>query len=244
MFVTLTILSFELTFWLFNGFLIFIEQEHVTFFDKYRNQKDKPKVNFVRQPDLVHKIISLTIKQQISLILLTPILYYLLNLRGKLIILEEIPSYSTVAWHLFIFIISEDALFFWSHYLLHTPFLMRTVHSKHHEFKQPVGVTSLLSHPIESFLGNNLPVFLMPILLKEKHLFTILIWISLRVLQTVNAHCGYDFPFFNPRIWLPGLHGGSLFHDYHHKYGKDNYGSFFTLWDRLMGTYRSLETSN
>jgi methylsterol monooxygenase len=100
-------------------------------------------------------------------------------------------------------------------------------------------VVSVLGHPLEGLIGNQIPVFLLPALLPHKHLFTICVWIVLRVYQTVNAHSGYDLPILNPKYWLPWIHGGAEMHDHHHCHGKDNYGSFFTFWDRLVGTYKN-----
>lgn len=232
------LLSFELPFWIFNGYLLYIQSEYSDQFEKYRLQKRKPKLNSKQQPEMFNTIIRQTIGQQIVMILATPLIYYLLKWRG-LEISATLPDLKTMILHLLIFIFSEDALFFWSHYLLHTKFLFNTVHYRHHKFYQPIGLTSVLAHPVESFVGNQVPVWLAPIFTPNKHMITISIWVVIRVLQTVNAHCGYNLPYVNPRKFLPWLHGGAEMHDYHHRKVEGNYGSFFTLWDRLMGTYRT-----
>ena len=68
--------TFELVFWLCNSFLIFIEIYDIPSIDKYRIQKHKKKLRF--QPDMIKLIIKGTIRHQISTILLTPLLYYIL----------------------------------------------------------------------------------------------------------------------------------------------------------------------
>jgi len=69
------------------------------------------------------------------------------------------------------------------------------------------------------------------------HLLTLWLWVVLRVLETVEAHSGYHFP-WSPSNFLP-LYGGSDFHDYHHRvlYTKSgNYASTFVYMDWLFGT--------
>lgn len=231
--------AFEIVFWLLNGFLIFIEAYDFPCIDQYRLQKSKKKLRL--QNDMVQLIIKATIRNQITTIFLTPLLYYILTYFGHIELYGERPPWSTILFQLTLFILSEDAIFYWTHYLLHTRWLYKHIHKQHHIFKQPTGVVSVLSHPIEN-LQNQVSVWFMPALLKEKHIFTLCLWIVIRVYQTVNAHCGYNFPYFTTQYWFPWVMSGPLAHDYHHEYGKDNYGSFFNIWDRLMGTHR-LSTS-
>ncbi|CAF2395882.1 unnamed protein product [Rotaria sp. Silwood2] len=232
--------TFEFVFWLCNGFLIFIESFDFPSIDKYRIQKNKTKLRF--QPDIIQLMIKETIRHQISIILLTPLLYYIINYFGHLDIRGPRPSWLTIIYQLVLFILSEDAIFFWTHYLFHTPWLYKNIHKKHHIYKQPTGVVSVLSDPIEG-LQNQLSIWFMPVLLKEKHIFTLCIWIAIRVYQTVNAHSGYNLPYVSTQYWVPWIMSGALAHDFHHEHGKWNYGSFFNIWDRLMGTHRLSKTT-
>jgi sterol desaturase/sphingolipid hydroxylase (fatty acid hydroxylase superfamily) len=227
--------TFEFVFWLCNSFLIFIEMYDFPSIDKYRIQKSKKKLRF--QPDIIQLMIKETVRHQASIIILIPLLYYVLNYFGHLDMHGPRPSWLTIIYQLILFILSEDAIFFWTHYLFHTPWLYKTIHKKHHVYKQPTGVVSVLSDPFEG-LQNQLSVWFMPVLLKEKHIFTLCIWIAIRVYQTVNAHSGYNLPYVSTQYWFPWIMSGALAHDFHHQHGKWNYGSFFNIWDRLMGTHR------
>ena len=230
---------FELVFWLCNGFLMTIELVDIPSIDQYRIQKSKNKLRL--QPDMVKLMIKETVRHQISIILLTPLLYYVLNYFGRVDVRGAWPSGSTMLYQLVLFILAEDAIFFWTHYLLHTRWLYARIHKKHHVYKQPTGIVSVLSHPIEG-LQNQLAVWFMPALLNDKHVCTLCIWVAIRVYQTVNAHSGYNLPYVSTQYWLPWIMSGALGHDFHHQHGKWNYGSFFNLWDRLMGTHK-LSTS-
>ncbi|KAF2556659.1 hypothetical protein F2Q68_00013014 [Brassica cretica] len=143
---------------------------------------------------------------------------------------------------LFYFII-EDFVFYWGHRILHTKWLYKTVHSVHHEYATPFGLTSEYAHPAEIlFLG--FATIVGPAL-TGPHLITLWLWMVLRVLETVEAHCGYHFP-WSLSNFLP-LYGGADFHDYHHRllYTKSgNYSSTFVYMDWIFGTdkgYRRLK---
>ncbi|CAF0975642.1 unnamed protein product [Rotaria sp. Silwood1] len=233
------IATYEIVFWLCNSFLIYIEIFDIPSIDQYRIQKQKKKLRF--QSDIVHLMIQQTIHHQISLFFLTPVLYYIFNYFGHVDVQGVRPSWSTILFQIGLFILSEDTIFFWTHYLLHTPWLYKNIHKKHHVYKQPTGVTAVLSDPIESII-NQFAVWFMPILLKETHIFTICLWAAIRVYQTILAHSGYDFPYISTQYWFPDLMPGALAHDFHHQHGKWSYGSFFSIWDHIMGTHR-LSTS-
>lgn len=67
----------------------------------------------------------------------------------------------------------------------------------------------------------------MPAMLWADHLFTLWLWTALRVVQVIECHSGYNFP-WSMNNWLPGW-GGAEFHDYHHMTFSGNYASTF-IW--------------
>jgi len=231
--------TYEIVFWLWNSFLIYIEIHDIPSIDQYRIQKHKKKLRF--QPDIVHLMIKETILHKTSSILLSPILYYIFTYFGHVEIHGTRPPWSTILYQLVLFILSEDTIFFWTHYLFHTPWLYKNIHKKHHVYKQPTGVTAVLSDPIET-IQTQFAFWFMPMFVRETHIFTLCLWITIRVYQTIIAHSGYNFPYISTQYWLPELMPGAIAHDFHHQHGKWNYGSFFSIWDRLMGTHR-LSTS-
>lgn len=71
-------------------------------------------------------------------------------------------------------------------------------------YATPFGLTSEYAHPAEIlFLG--FATFIGPAL-TGPHLITLWLWVVLRVIETVEAHCGYHFP-WSPSNFLP-LYGG------------------------------------
>ncbi|THG13620.1 hypothetical protein TEA_024056 [Camellia sinensis var. sinensis] len=128
-------------------------------------------------------------------------------------------------------------------WILHTKWLYKHVHSVHHEYATPFGLTSEYAHPAEIlFLG--FATIIGPVI-TGPHLITLWLWMVVRVLETVEAHCGYHFP-WSLSNFLP-LYGGADFHDYHHRllYTKSgNYSSTFIYMDWIFGTdkgYRRLK---
>lgn len=155
-----------------------------------------------------------------------------------------LPSWKVVAFQIASYFILEDFIFYWGHRILHTKWLYKHIHSVHHEYATPFGLTSEYAHPAEIlFLG--FATFFGPGI-TGPHLFTLWLWMILRVLETVEAHCGYDFPWSFSKLFP--LYGGADFHDYHHRllYTKSgNYASTFTYMDWIFGTdkgYRKLKS--
>ncbi|KAE8653266.1 hypothetical protein Csa_023317 [Cucumis sativus] len=75
------------------------------------------------------------------------------------------------------------------------------------KYATPFGLTSEYAHPAEIlFLG--FATIIGPAL-TGPHLFTLWLWMVVRVLETVEAHCGYDFP-WSPSNFIP-LYGVLIF---------------------------------
>lgn len=73
-------------------------------------------------------------------------------------------------------------------------------------------------------------------LLFAKHLHVVTLWWYLvaRLLQVVDAHSGYDFP-WSLRHFLP-FWAGAEFHDHHHMNFVGNYATSFRWCDWMFGT--------
>ncbi|KAF7729019.1 C-4 sterol methyl oxidase [Apophysomyces ossiformis] len=156
-----------------------------------------------------------------------------------------------------IFFVVEDFFHYVAHRLLHQPWLYRKVHKVHHQYAAPFGIASEYAHPVETCLFN-VVVMSGPLIYHaitkhflylgsewDLHLFTVLAWGTLRLLQAIDSHSGYDFP-WSLRQFIP-FWAGSDHHDYHHQAFTGNYASSFRWWDYIFGTdkkyreYRKLQ---
>jgi sterol desaturase/sphingolipid hydroxylase (fatty acid hydroxylase superfamily) len=148
--------------------------------------------------------------------------------------MASFPSTSTIVWQIAACLLVEDFMFYWSHRLLHMPFLFKHIHKVHHRYHATIGLASEYAHPLEFYFGNLLPTTMGPALVKA-HLVTYFIWIGIRLAKTCEAHCGYRFP-FSPFQFLPFANPAPA-HEYHHSRGINScYGSFLCFWDTLCGT--------
>jgi len=146
---------------------------------------------------------------------------------------RELPGLLEVLWNLAVAVAVNDTLFYWAHRLLHHRSIYRFIHKQHHEFRTNVGIASEYAHPVEVILANFIPTF-GGLAVVGTHFVTLWIWVAIRILETVDAHSGYDFP-FAPHNLLGFLSGASR-HDYHHSHNKGCFGAFTIFWDRLCGT--------
>ncbi|GMI18739.1 hypothetical protein TrLO_g14362 [Triparma laevis f. longispina] len=215
--------------------------KHFKLFEQYLIQ-DKAKTPFDQNKKLFRKVwidtfLNHFVKIPLSLFLSYPLLSKFLNLDRSTAF--EMPLLKLLSYQIIIAALLEDALFYWSHRALHHPYLFKTIHSKHHKFHNLTAypIASEYTHPIESLVGNILPVLAGPLVL-GMNLASTQIWLWIRMLKTCDAHCGYDLP-FSPFGWYP-LNSARR-HDFHHEKGVGSFGSFFVLWDQFCGTDEAYE---
>lgn len=136
-----------------------------------------------------------------------------------------IPELSLLAGHLLAYFLLQDTLFYWSHRTFHRPWMFRHFHFLHHRFVYVRGPVAEYSHPLEG-AANFIAFFAPPILLGSP-LAVVAVWVFIRVVETVEAHSGYAYT------------GWASRHSFHHVRASGGcYGSFWSPWDRLMGTDR------
>jgi len=145
--------------------------------------------------------------------------------------LATFPSVATMAWQLVACVVVEDTLFYWSHRLLHTPWLYRHVHKTHHAWWHTISLAAEHAHPVEWALGNALPFIAGPQLVGA-HTAFLYVWMVLRIASTLDGHSGYCFPWSLVRLWPPSGEE----HDAHHSVNVGNFGSSLPVWDAVCGT--------
>lgn len=148
---------------------------------------------------------------------------------------HEIPSIWVYIAQVLFMMVCEDFAFYHTHRLLHHPKLYPYIHKKHHEFYDTIALSSEYAHPVEFVLGNLIPLGLgVTLLFGRAHLLSFLVFIALRLTETVESHGGYDFPWAITRFLPFGV--SSKYHNHHHMKNIGNYGSFFIWWDSIYGT--------
>lgn len=153
----------------------------------------------------------------------------------------SLPTYRAMSTQIASFFVIEDTYHYWIHRLMHWGPLYRSIHRIHHQYAAPFGLTAEYASPWETVLlglGTICPPMLLGLATGSVHLLTILGWMTLRQIQAVDAHSGYDFP-WSMRHWVP-FWGGADWHDDHHRYFRGNYSSSFRYWD---SKFRSVSPS-
>lgn len=132
-----------------------------------------------------------------------------------------------------LFLMFTDCLIYWIHRGLHHKMLYKTLHKPHHKWKVPTPFASHAFHPIDGFL-QSVPYHIYPFLFPLHKVVYLGLFIFVNI-WTVSIHDGdYRVPdTFKPFV------NGSAHHTDHHLYYTYNYGQFFTLWDRIGGSFRT-----
>jgi len=223
-----TLIAHEVFF--FGSWAPFLLMDYIPYFQKYKIQQEKPNTwggiwKCLKYLFFVHFVV-----QWGMMLIFRPVILWL-----GMVATPPLPSWKETLPILLVSLILEDFYFYWIHRFLHWGPMYKFIHKVHHEHAAPFGIAAEYAHPIESLMLGVGSLF-GPMLL-SRHVFTLWVWLLLRVFQTVEAHTGYDLP-YSPTKIIP-FWGGAIFHDYHHETFKGNYASTFTWCDWMFGTSKS-----
>ncbi|WP_205470486.1 sterol desaturase family protein [Breoghania sp. L-A4] len=129
-------------------------------------------------------------------------------------------------------VVLHDGWFYWGHRLLHLPAMYR-FHAPHHKSVAPTVWSNDSSTTVDTLI---------------EHGYYLVVWFVLpipavalfahRLFDQVSGmigHSGFEYFASKSARW-PSPFICTSFHDLHHSGFRYNYGNFFSLWDRLMGT--------
>ncbi|KAF1813052.1 putative C-4 methyl sterol oxidase Erg25 [Eremomyces bilateralis CBS 781.70] len=155
------------------------------------------------------------------------------------------PPVWKMVYQIALFFFMEDTWHYWTHRFLHSsPFLYKNIHKLHHQYSAPFGLAAEYASPIEvmslAFGTVGCPIIFASFT-RDLHLMTMYLFVVLRLMQAIDAHSGYEFPWslhhFFP-VWAGADH-----HDMHHEKFIGNYASSFRWWDYIMDTENSPEAT-
>eukprot|EP01095_Lingulamoeba_sp_RSL-Kostka_P017869 TRINITY_DN9558_c0_g1_i1.p1 TRINITY_DN9558_c0_g1~~TRINITY_DN9558_c0_g1_i1.p1 ORF type:complete len:511 (-),score=109.72 TRINITY_DN9558_c0_g1_i1:159-1691(-) len=146
---------------------------------------------------------------------------------------ETAPTLTMVIIKVILCLVLFDFLYWAWHMAFHKwKFGYKHVHSVHHKYKSVFSWVTQFVHPVE-LIFTALFAALCPIIL-FCHPITNWVWLFVNIYVSIDAHCGFDFPWALHNI-LPG-YGGSKAHDMHHQRPLTNFEPFFTYLDKLFNT--------
>jgi lathosterol oxidase len=123
-------------------------------------------------------------------------------------------------------------LIYFIHRGLHHRLIYKHLHKTHHRWIVPTPFASHAFQWLDGFLQSSpyhLYAFLFPL-----HKLAYLFFFVFVNFWTVSIH---DGNYSVPKLFQPFVNGAAHHND-HHQYYDCNYGQFFTLWDRLMNSFR------
>ncbi len=102
----------------------------------------------------------------------------------------------------------------------HTKNFSLNIHAIHHTFRYPIPRAAFYMHPLENIISS-IGTFVIPLLLVPLSYYATMVWTAIILINAIRSHSGLVDK-YNP-------------HDYHHVYGRYNYGAGF-LMDLAYGT--------
>jgi sterol desaturase/sphingolipid hydroxylase (fatty acid hydroxylase superfamily) len=132
-------------------------------------------------------------------------------------------------------IVMHDTWFYWTHRLMHHRKLFRWFHKVHHESTNPSPWAAYSFAPLEAFMQALIfPIVMFTLPMHPLAFVVFMVW---QIIFNVAGHTGYEFyPRWLMDSWLGKVISTPTNHAMHHEKMRGNYGLYFNVWDRLMGT--------
>ena len=136
----------------------------------------------------------------------------------------------------FLCLVFHDTYFYWTHRFMHWRPVFKYFHAGHHRSLTPTPWAIYAFQPLEAitqFLGIMMVVTFIPL-----HPLALLLFLWYDSEVNTAGHTGYEVvPGWISRNWLFRGFNTVRHHDAHHTNTRVNFGAFFNVWDRWMGTF-------
>lgn len=132
-------------------------------------------------------------------------------------------------------LVIHDTYFYWMHRIMHHKKLFKLTHVVHHESTNPSPWTSYSFHFAEAIVEGGVLIVIACVM--PLHPLSILLFTVSAFMINVYGHLGYEImPRWFRHSWAFAVFNTSVHHNLHHKKFRGNYGLYFRVWDRTMGT--------
>ena len=132
-------------------------------------------------------------------------------------------------------VIIHDTYFYWMHRTLHHPKLYKATHLMHHKSTNPTPLASFSFNAIESVTESL--IFPIVVVLIPMHPLALVSFGVVSTIVNVYGHLGFEVaPKWLRHSFLFEIVNTSVHHNLHHEKFNGNYGYYFRVWDRIMGT--------
>ncbi|CBQ74000.1 probable sterol delta 5,6-desaturase [Sporisorium reilianum SRZ2] len=161
--------------------------------------------------------------------------WFVLEVRGHSKLYENISDYGWAYAVLSVplFLVFTDFLIYWVHRIEHHPRLYKHVHKPHHKWLVPTPFASHAFHPLDGY-AQSLPYHIFPFVFPLHRVLSIGLFVFVN-LWSILIHDS-DMICNSP---LEKIINGPSHHTLHHLFFTCNYGQYFTVCDRMGGSYRA-----
>lgn len=227
-----TTIGAYLIYFSFSGFNYFF------FFDRKALQVEYDKIakgeKTILLPQQVKKEIMYACSVFPGMSFLTTIVF-MFEVRGYSLLYDDVAQYGWgyFALSIAMFLFITDMMIYFIHRGLHdVPLLYKYIHKPHHKWIVTTPFASHAFHPVDGFL-QGVPYHIFPFLFPLHKILYLCLFVMVNI-WTVSIHdCNYQVPqSLKPYV------NGAAHHTIHHSDFSYNYGQYFTLWDRIGGTFR------
>jgi Delta7-sterol 5-desaturase len=130
----------------------------------------------------------------------------------------------------------QDTVFYWTHRFMHWRPVFKYIHSGHHKSVSPSPWAIFAFQPMEAVIQfTTLSLIIIFVPLKP---IVLMLYMSYDSMINIAGHTGHEMmPSWMARHWFFKGFNNVTNHDNHHTNMRYNFGAFFNVWDRLMGTF-------
>lgn len=130
----------------------------------------------------------------------------------------------------------HDTYFYWTHRLMHTRLFFTHFHAGHHRSLTPTPWAILSFQPLETLF--QFGFFALLIVFVPMHPGVLFAYFMFDGFVNAAGHCGHELvPSRYHSHRLIKFTNAVTHHDLHHSRFNYNFGQYFNIWDRVMGTF-------
>ena len=190
-------------------------------------------------PNFFFTFTTILINFSLAFILLKSADWVVANQFGIINWLPEMPLWSYVLLGVLLLYFFGAFL---AHFVEHKTKVLWMVHLVHHTDHNVDVTTGNRHHPIESII--RFTFTLIGVFVVGTPIGIVMLYQSLSIISTQITHANIKMPkeidkFLSFVIVTPDMH--KIHHHYVLPYTDSNYGNIFSIWDRLLGTYKYLD---
>ncbi len=134
-----------------------------------------------------------------------------------------------------VLLVLQDTYFYFTHRAMHHPKLFKHMHLVHHRSLDPSPLAAFAFHPSEALVDAVFGVVVAATLAPP--MAALIVFQLIGFFINLYGHFGAELlpPSFR-KSWAFGVLNTTTHHHQHHNTTNSNFGLYFQLWDRLLGT--------